>query len=323
MSCLASRIVFVLFRVVCLWAVLSIGTAIVFAQAATDKVSESPPPRTVTEAPPADVASLKTPPAEPTPPESTQLPAPEPFQLPAEHHPWARFQPGAWRELQTVTETFDEARKIVSRNVTTQKEMLQTITADKYVLKVQATVDLGGKRIVGDWKIRTLQLATDGAGPIADSRRIEDQTLRMAGREVVCQVFEIRYRDGAQNLIDRVYYDPQHFPFVLLRETFNDTGQAEDGQKDMGEAEQRIDVTAQEFPYPIGEQLFACSSLRTLRHRPKGDTRRSAFINKTVPGGEVAVWSSDFDAEGSHVLRWSVTTLLAFGETSPDAVDSP
>ena len=85
----------------------------------------------------------------------------EPYQLPNEHHPWASFRPGAWRELQIVTETFDEAGQLTSRNITTQREILEAVADGKFSLKVQATVDLGTKRIVGAWKTRVLDLATD------------------------------------------------------------------------------------------------------------------------------------------------------------------
>ena len=59
---------------------------------------------------------------------------------------------GAWRDLETATVSFDDSGQMVSRNVTLQTEILETVAEGKYVLKVQATVELGGKRIVGDWK---------------------------------------------------------------------------------------------------------------------------------------------------------------------------
>ncbi len=282
------------------------------AQTTPDGDTASLPLKTVSTTQPASVtAPASTLPDLPeSPPESP--PAAEPFLLPVEQHSWARFQPGAWRELQTVSERFDEAGQFVSRSVTTQKEILQAVAEGKYVLQVQATVDLGGKRIVGDWKTHVLHLATDGAGPISDSRRVENRSLSLAGRAVECQVFELRYLEGDRNLTELVYYDSQRFPFVLQRETFADNGQ----QETTTETEQLIEVTAQAVPYRVGEQLLDCCCLRTLRHRTKGDTLRLAFSTLTVPGGEVAVWSTDFGAQGQRV-RWSVTTLLAYGETSP------
>ncbi|NOZ40784.1 MAG: hypothetical protein GXP24_11235 [Planctomycetes bacterium] len=316
----------VLLRPVCLSVLLLLFfSSTALAQAAPEVVPESSTTQPA-ETASAEVAKTETAKTETTPSETTPPPAPEPFQLPAEQHLWARFQPGAWRDLQTVTETFDETGQVVSRNVTTRKEVLQAVAEGKYVLKIQATVDLSGKRIVGDWKNHTLHLATDGAGTITDSHRLEDQTLSLAGRTVECQVFELHYREGSRKLTDRIHYAPQRFPFVLHRETFPELVPAEGSPKEAAtdataEAEQLIEVMAQTVPHQVGEQLLACSLLRAFRHRPKGDTLRLAYLNRTVPGGEVAVWTTDFDAQG-QLVRWSVTTLLAYGETPPDDAES-
>jgi len=242
----------------------------------------------------------------------------ESFQIPVEQHPWARFQPGAWRELQITSETFGVTGETISRSVTRQKEVLQAVAEGKYVLNVQAIVDLSGTRIVGDWKTRVLQLATDGAGPLVDSRRLEDQTFQLMGRATECQVWEIRYREGARNLADRIFYDAQQFPFVLQRETFTTDGPNDNIPKGAArQAEQRVEVTVPSVPYLLGEQLLECSCLRTFRHRAKGDTLRLTFSSSVVPGGEVAVWSTDLDAQGLRV-QTSMAELLAYGETSPN-----
>ena len=252
---------------------------------------------------------------------ATDLPASEPFQLPIDQHAWARFLPGAWRVSRTVTETFDDEGQMVSRNVTTQKEVLQAVADGKYVLQLQAMVDLDGKRIVGDWKTRALQLATDGAGPMVGSRQLEDQAITIAGRAAKCQVWELRYRDGARNMLDVVYYQPQRYPFVLQRETFANDIQIDGIQSDAAvEVEQLMEVIALDAPFLVGEQLLGCSWLRTFHHRVKGDTVRLAVSSASVPGGDVAVWSTDFDAQGRRSLS-SATSLLAFDD-SPSEDDS-
>ena len=296
-----------------------LGTA--FAQETPVDSPKSPQQKTGSATSPAEVKKTEQPPGT-TGKEAKEPPAPELFQLPVEHHLWARFQPGAWRELQTVTETFDEAGQVVSRNITTQKEVLQAVAEEKYVLQVQATVELGGKRIEGDRKNRVLHLATDCVGQIAESRRIEDRSLSLAGHEVACRVFEIDYREESRNLTELVHYDPLQFPFVLRRETFAEKDTKGTAAEATVETEQLMEVIAQEVPYRVGGQLLDCSLLRTFRHRTKGDSVWMTMANVTVPGGKVAVWTTEFDAQGKRV-RWSVTTLLAFGESSPEDPESP
>jgi hypothetical protein len=238
--------------------------------------------------------------------------ASEPFQLPIEHHNWARFQPGAWREVQIVTETFDEAGGITSRNVTTQKEILNAVAEGKYVLNVRATVDLGTKQIVGDWKTRVLDLATDSVGSLGEARRLEDRPLPIAGRHSECQVWQLLYVDNGRQLRDLVYYDPERFPYVLQRETSDARGEADTP----AELEQRTEVAAIEVPCQIQQKLWNCTCLRTYRHRSKGDSLRLAFIHQEVPGGEVVVRATDFDAAGRRI-RWSVATVMDFGDSEP------
>lgn len=257
------------------------------------------------------------------------------FQLPAVQHPWARFQPGAWRELRIVSETFDDMDQVVSRSITTQKEVLQAVAEGKYVLSVQATVELGGKQIVGERKTRILHLETDGAGALVDSVRLEDQLVPLPGRVATCQVWEVRYHDGSRDLTDRIFYDAQRFPFVLKRETFANTSLNDRGvtnadlvtdapagdipnekatpNRITDEIEQLTEVTAPSVSYPIGDQLLNCSCLRTIRFRTKGDALRVTFVSPTVPGGEVAILSTDFDTEGQRV-RSSVAIIVGHGE---------
>lgn len=255
-------------------------------------------------------------------PAEIESPVGEPFELPALHHSWARFQPGAWRELQTVTKMMDENGKPATENMTTQRETLEAVAQGKYVLKVQATVAVGGKQIVGEEKTRTLHLPTDGAGLLSGTKRLDDQILSINGRGIACEVWELSYQEDARNLRDLVYYSGQHFPYILRRETFVD--EAEAGKEKQGEldeeldasssvpptAEKREEVIALEVPAEIDGKIQSCVSIRTHRHHGKGDTVRLKLICSGVPGGEISVSTTELDAQG-NVIRMSVTSLLA------------
>lgn len=255
-----------------------------------------------------------------------------PFRLPITQHTWARFQPGAWRETQTVTETLDEQGNVTARNLTLHKETLEAVAEGKVVLKVQATVELGGKRIVGETKTRVLHLETDGAGPLLETRRIENRPLTLNGQTIDCEVWELFYQEGAGNLRDVIHYRADKFPNVLRRETFVDLGkpamevdakpvdatanEAEQPKPSVkppspAVAEQLIEVLAQQVPYEYGERILSCALIRNYRHRNKGDSVRLLFKSSEIPGGELATQMTDFDAQGK-VVRRSVTRLLDY-----------
>jgi hypothetical protein len=151
---------------------------------------------------------------------------------------------------------------------------------------------------------------------LIDSRRLEDQQLPLAGRDIGFQVWEVRYRAGARNLIDRIHYNGERFPFVVQRETFTQESLADSDSQEMAvDVAQRTETVAVSVPFLLGRQLLECSCLRTVRHRAKGNTVRLAFTCSDVPGGDVAVWSTDFDAQGGRVGA-QVVQLLEYGDTA-------
>jgi len=251
--------------------------------------------------------------AEPPQKEKAKDPSPKRLVLPPAHHRWARFQPGAWRELRVTTETFDNEGKVVSQSVTTQQEVLEGVNEESYEFDIQATVDLSGKRIAGEWKSRVLHLATDSAGQIVDARQLEEASLSVGGQPVDCQVWEIRYNEDARTLVDRIYYAPELFPYILQRET----SEADDAAGDRPRVGQTTKVVALEVPYVVDGRIAACSCIQTIRSSVKGNTVRVVFESDEVPGGEVAAWSTDYDDQGRRT-KWSVLELLSYGEAPPE-----
>ena len=236
-----------------------------------------------------------------------QQQTPARFVLPAEQHAWANFQPGAWREVRITTETFNSRGKVINRSVTTQKEILKAKSEETYSLDLQATVDLIGKRIVGDWKQRVLKLATNRAGEITGMQKKENQIISYEGEEVECEIWELRYLDDSRQMVDRIVYSPQRYPFVIRRDSkeIQDDSQAQP-------VEEQVEVIASTIPFVIEGKMTMCCSQRTTRRRAKGNSLRVTFLAPTVPGGEVAAWSSDFDSQ-RQLTRWSTFELISYG----------
>jgi|GEM_PF-1746396 len=299
-------------RIVSTFSAYRIRIAVVFAatllycRVATSAETSTPSP---TGNPVQPVSSANPPASESPTSAQDETQAAERFVLPSKHHAWARFPVGAWRKIQITTETFDEAGAVVSRSITTQSENLQSVSLDRYALNVQATVDLVGKRIIGKWIIRVLHTATDGAGQVVETRRLEDQDLTLSNQTVACQVWDVQYRDDARTLVDRVFYAPEQFPYVLRREM----AQVASPDSDPPSTEQVVNVVAIEIPYIIEDRILHCTCLQITRHGEKGSTVRIALVSELVPGGEVAVWTTDFDPQGRR-SRWSSQKLVDSGQ---------
>ena len=65
-------------------------------------------------------------------------------EITREHHPWGSFEPGAWKLVQVVTESFDEGEKLAT--VTVTKTTLNEVTAASVNLLVEVSVDLAGRQ---------------------------------------------------------------------------------------------------------------------------------------------------------------------------------
>ena len=235
--------------------------------------------------------------------------AAEHFQLDATRHVWAKFPAGAWREIKITSENGREVGDSINRSVTTKVEKLQSALGGRYTLQIQATVNLVGKQMVGPGMTRVLHTATDNTGEILETRRLDDQLIALQTGPMNCQVWEIVYREEPVTLVDRVYYSADKFPHVVRRETISSSG-------DGGGVppEETSNVVAWEVPYKVGQEVQLCTCLQTVRQGEKGSTVRVSMISDAVPGGEVAVWTTEFDPAG-HRTRWSSQELVAYGLT--------
>jgi hypothetical protein len=230
--------------------------------------------------------------------------------LPKEYHPWARFEAGTWREIEITTETFDEQGKIFGRSITTQKEILKSIANDSYVIEVQATVDVAGKRIAGPWNTRVLRLSTDRPGAIFSSAQRKDEMLPLNIGGAKCQVFELQYADESRNLCDRIYFSPETFPYVLQRDTFERADNAPLASLPEG----ITTVVARSVPLDWEGKMIDCVSQQVIRRREKGESQTLSLLSPEIPGGEIRSHSTDFDTSGQRI-RWSVQRLIAYGTT--------
>ncbi len=262
---------------------------------------------------------------EPTPAEPTtaqtetsnsQIPAPttatEEFAFPVEHHLWAKFPIGSWREIEVTTETFDESGKVFGRSVTTQRETLKALAEDGYVLETQATVDVSGKQIVGPVNTRVLRLLTDRSGVIFSSTRSGDEILVIDEMPDKCQVWDILYNEETQNLRDRIYYSADQFPHVLRRETYAMAENLPPGTT----PRETSNVIARHVPFAKNDRIMSCVCENSTRLRDKGSIHNLRMLSPEIPGGEVQTWSTDYNAAGQP-NRWSILKLLDYGVNSP------
>jgi hypothetical protein len=236
--------------------------------------------------------------------------APKAWTLPANLHHWARFPIGSWREVEINTETFDARGKLAGQSITTQKEVLKAVTDDTYVLEVQATVDVSGKRIEGPWNTRVLKLATDRPHAILMTHNKGTEQIDMESKAVECQVWELQYTEDGRNMLEQISFSDQVFPYVWKREVFASSANS----PLQGLPSDSITTTARGVPFSLDGRIIECASQFSTRRREKGDSQILSLVSPEIPGGEVSSRVTDFDTNGQRI-RWSVLRLLSYGNS--------
>ena len=64
----------------------------------------------------------------------------------ARHHSWGRFEPGAWKVVRVVTETYDDHGALASTNIAETKTTLRKVDADGVTLEVEVGMEVAGKQ---------------------------------------------------------------------------------------------------------------------------------------------------------------------------------
>ena len=78
----------------------------------------------------------------------------------AKLHPWGLFDPGAWKTVHVVTETFNEHGQRVSACASDTKTTLVDIDNDGVTIETQACMEVAGKTISGRTAERPARLST-------------------------------------------------------------------------------------------------------------------------------------------------------------------
>jgi hypothetical protein len=266
-------------------------------------------------------------PSTPTPVETASsanretLPAPtfngpatrdEAIALPTDQHPWARFAPGAWRTVRTISETFDPSGKLLGRTVTTRTQTLTEVTTETYTLQESSEVTVGGAQLPGPNQMVTLSLLLDQ--PLtqpADVQELPIAKVRIAGSDIPCRRWEVNWLAAQQPHRDIIWYAAGKSPFILRRE--RSTTNASQPTTEVWRA-RRL-----ELPLAIGDQLGAGWQQEIDITSPAGTTQRNGLCSFEAPGGLVAESSIERDPAGNR-LRWTVTRLIDFGLSADDSM---
>jgi hypothetical protein len=240
-------------------------------------------------------------------------------------HPWARFEPGAWRRLRVVTESFDAAGESSGVNASERIERLVAVDDETYTLEVENLAPLAGLPTPGAVESRHLSLLTDRSADLGTLTIEEAEPANISfggslgGIVVPCRTWRATTTgEGATEeevLSVAVGSDP-----AVLRRTLTTTLGGAPGVGGARGATVTANVSRLDLPALYAERLTRSWHLATTITHPSGSrTERAAVYSADAPGGLHSESAADFDASGRRTF-WSVTDLVESGRTPVERV---
>ena len=225
----------------------------------------------------------------------------------ARHHPWGRFQPGAWKLVRVVTETLDHEGLVMSTSTTETKTTLLRIEQDGVLLEVEVGIEVAGKQFDGQPQCIRQGFHGELSGPDVKIKPSVAGEVLIEDRKVSCRRQEVELSGPASRTTTSIYFSDTLPPYVLKRQS---TTTDLDGKTVLGEA--TFEVVALDMPHKVLAETKTAAFVKTVQRHPKGTVTTLAMTADDVPGGVVYNASKETDKDG-RIVRRSTLELVGYG----------
>ena len=227
-------------------------------------------------------------------------------------HPWGRFQPGAWKLVRVVTETFDgqAAMSSVSETRTTVRE----VGVDSVTLMVEVAVQLGGKEFGAEPQMIRQGFHGETATPDLTTKDLGlgEVTIEKQNLKIPCRIEQLEYHSAAGKTVTRIYYSDSVEPYVLRRETTRvNPGSTAPA------AQTIVRVVDLDVPYQVLNTRLHTAKIEAVHKDAAATTTTISLNSMQVPGGVVCHNSKVVDNQG-RLIGCSTLELIDYGLTPDD-----
>ncbi len=232
-------------------------------------------------------------------------------------HPWARFEPGAWRRVVVVSEVFDEEGAFVGRSLSERTERLVSVDESTYTLSVESVVELGGLRTPAPAELRVLSILNDreAEGVTVTASPGEPSSISLGATAEPTRTWLLKSTTPSGTETETLHLATDAVPLVLRREYQSMVDDAPGPQKTES-------ITRHDSPALYGDELSAAwHTVSTTTHPTGARTEAFAVRGDDPPGGLFSESLTEYNAEGRKT-RWAVTRLIASGRTPAEAIGS-
>ena len=230
--------------------------------------------------------------------------------VPHEHHEWAAFPQGSWKQVRQVTESF-KAGELVSSMTTTLTVRLKEVGPDYIVLEREAKSEVSGQ--VFEKPVREFRSGINGQ---QGAQRVKitpggEQKLTILGKAYPCEVRNMEIFDDSTRVVGKVFYNATTPPYILRREYQFLPPEGVTPVKQM-----ISEVIALDKPYPV---LSEIKTVAFVVQKTTSDDESSEIVEAQcvdVPGFVVGTWMTAYDRQGE--LKSKTTVQLLNYEIAPE-----
>jgi len=214
---------------------------------------------------------------------------------------WGRFRPGSWVVVRHATETLDPTGHVTSTSSTETRTTLAGVENDCVRLQVQASLEVGGKKL--DGPTQELRQGPNGERPEmpATYTLLGTEEVRVQERTYVCQVEQSEFTLDGRTTVQRIWTSPVAGPFELRRQTT-----VVDTESGKLIEERLVEVVGLSRERRILARTRPVAELRIVHRHPRGSTTAQAVNCPDVPGGVVSQTAEEYDIDGNLLRRWKI-----------------
>lgn len=228
------------------------------------------------------------------------------------HHPWTRFEPGAWRTTELTTETLGVDGKVSSQTIITRLITLEALRNQRYSLREETVVDTRGRQVNGKPRVSWHNMFFDDESDAVAVELAKPEIILLNDQRITCRVLQARLTGSNQHKTARLFIDDVTSPYIFRRE-IHETQVSQDAGSPRRSVQE---VIAVDMPYPYRGNVISTAHVRSVVTSSKGKIIRLSIVSDDVPGGVVAEWSKELDRDG-RVLRRGYLELTDYGRKAP------
>jgi hypothetical protein len=209
--------------------------------------------------------------------------------------------------VRIVTDTLNDRGGVADTTTTDTKTTLLRADAKRLTLRIDATVNVAGKRFDCQPQVVEYGYYGESANETTETKAMGSEPLTIDGRQVPCRIEQVVASTGQQRQVTQMFLSDAQEPFVLKRVTAvfkKDNETLEDPQT-------TAEVIALDMPYNVLHEVKSTAFERTIQKSARGTNVTLDVTCVDVPGGIVARTSKELDSHG-RLLRRSSLELVDY-----------